>query len=160
MTIVKHLNHLNLNSGEKTGIEVLFADWLNVEKVVNQRTERVENLIEDLVIKIEWGPGAALVRLVNKEDAPVSIHAVAVIDQAADIIWRIIEGAWLQEGEKYPLLHVNNHAYPDVELMKLPWVASLFGVLWYQLGDDLKAKAYHHTKIIMGAVYRELRGRG
>src|SRR5208282_3058113 len=153
MTIVKHLNHLNLNTGEKTGIEVLFADWLNVEKFANQQTGRVETLIEDLVIKIEWGPGTALVRLVNKEDAPVSLHAVAVTNQAADIIWQIVEGAWLQEGEKHPSLHANHRAYPDIEQMKLPWVVSLFGVLWYGLSDDLKAKAYHHTKIVVGAVY-------
>jgi hypothetical protein len=159
MTIVKNLNHLNLNTGEKTGIEVLFADWLNVEEFVNQRTERGGNMIDDLVIKIEWGPGAALVRLVNKEDSPVSVHAVAVTDEASDIIWRIIEVAWLQEGEKHPWLHANNHAYPDIEQMKLPWVVSLFGMLWHRLSDDRKAKAYHHAKIVVGAVYRELRGR-
>jgi hypothetical protein len=40
MTSVNNLNHINLNTGEKTGIEVLFADWLNIEKCVNQRTHR------------------------------------------------------------------------------------------------------------------------
>ncbi len=44
MTIVKHLNHLNLNTGQKTGIEVLFADWLNVEKFVNQANRARRNL--------------------------------------------------------------------------------------------------------------------
>jgi hypothetical protein len=157
MTSVNNLTHLNLNTGEKTGIEVLFADWLNIEKCVNQRTQRVESIIEDLIFKIAWGPGAALVRLVDKEDVPVSVHAVAVTGEAWDIVWRIIEGRWLQEGEKHPLLHANNHAYPDVERLKLPWVVSLFGMRWYSLSDDRAAKAYHHAKIIVGAVYMELR---
>jgi hypothetical protein len=118
MTSVNNLTHLNLNTGEKTGIEVLFADWLNIEKCVNQRTKRVESIIEDLVFKIAWGAGAALLKLVDKEDVPVSVHAVAVTDEESDIVWRIIEGLWLQEGEKHPLLHANHHTYPDVERLK------------------------------------------
>ena len=51
MTIVKNLNHLNLNTGEKTGIDVFFADWVKVEQLVNRRTRRIENLIIDLDIK-------------------------------------------------------------------------------------------------------------
>ena len=66
MTSVNNLTHLNLNTGEKTGIEALFADWLNIEKCVNQRTKRVESIIEDLVFKIAWGAGAALLKLVDK----------------------------------------------------------------------------------------------
>jgi hypothetical protein len=150
MTSVNNLTHLNLNTGEKTGIEVLFADWLNIEKCVNQRTQRVESIIEDLTFKIAWGPGSALVRLVNNEDVPVSVHAVAVTGEALDIVWRI-EGLWLQEGEKHPLLHANQHA------LKLPRVVSLFGIRWHSLSDDRAARAYHHAKIIIGAVYRELR---
>ena len=157
MTSVNNLTHLNLNTGEKTGIEVLFADWLNIEKCVNQRTKCVESIIEDLVFKIAWGAGAALLKLVDKEDVPVSVHAVAVTDEESDIVWRIIEGLWLQEGEKHPLLHANHHTYPDVERLKLPWVVSLFGIRWHSLTDDRAAAAYHHAKIIVGAVHRELR---
>ncbi len=46
----------------------------------------------------------------------------------------------------------NNHAYPDIGQMKLPWAASLSGALWHKLSDDRKAKA----KIVVGAGYREL----
>ena len=157
MTVVKNLNHLNLNTGEKTGIDVFFADWVKVEQLVNRRTELIENMIEGLDIEIQWGPGAALLSVVTKSGATVSVHGVAVNEQSADIVWRIIEGSWLQEGDKFPSVFANNREYPVIEELKLPWLVSLFTILWNQLSEELRAKAYHHTKIVIGAVYRELR---
>lgn len=160
MTSVLHLNHFNLNTGAKTGLEVVFADWLKVEKFVYHGKARVENVIEDFAIEIEWGPGVALVRLIHGGVDPVSVHAVAVNGEAADVIWRTIEREWMEEAELHPKLHTNNEEYPDIGNLKLPWVISLFSALWHNLRDDLRTRVYHHTQIIIGAVYRELRGRG
>jgi hypothetical protein len=173
MTSVVHLNHFNLNTGAKTGLEVVFADWLKVEKFVYHGKARIENVIEDFVTEIEWGPGVALVRVVHEvrlarsdrggrstHGSPVSVHAVAVNGEAADSIWRIIEREWMEEAELHPKLHTNNEEYPDIGNLKLPWVISLFSALWHNLRDDLRTRVYHHTQIIIGAVYRELRGRG
>jgi hypothetical protein len=157
MTIVKNLNHLNLNTGEKTGINVFFADWVKIEQLVNRRTELIENLVSDLDIEIQWGLGGALLGVLTKRGTTVSVHGVAVNEQSADLIWRIIEGAWLEEGDKYPSMFANNREYPAIEELKLPWLISLFSVIWHELSEELQAKAYHQTKIVIGAVYRELR---
>ena len=157
MTIVKNLNHLNLNTGEKTGIDVFFGDWAKVEQLVNRRTRRIENLISDLDIMIEWASGGALVSVANKSGDWVSMHGVAVNEEFAEIVWRIMENGWLREGDAYPVVCANKRAYPAIEELKIPWVVSLFDVSWYALSEELRAKAYHQAKIVIGAVYGELK---
>jgi hypothetical protein len=157
MTIVKNLNHLNLNTGEKTGIDVFFGDWAKVEQLVNRRTELIENLISGLDIEIKWGPGAALLAVLTKSGVTVSVHGVAVNEGTADLLWRIIEGSWLEKSDKCPLIFANSREYPAIEELKLPWVISLFTTVWHELKEEVRAKAYHQSKIVIGAVYGELR---
>ena len=86
----------------------------------------------------------------------VSAHAVAVSRRAAAPLWRVMERAWLQAGDAHPALYAHPQVHPDVAAMNLPWAISLSLVPWHRMNLDLRDKACHRAKVLMGALCRDL----
>jgi hypothetical protein len=151
MAIVIHLTHLNLNDGQPTALELHLAAG-GIEAAVHAQGQGKEGLS----VQMHREAGGTWFNLVNAEGAAVSAHAVAVSRQAAGPLWRVMERAWLQAGDAHPALYAHPHRYPEVAAMDLPWAISLFLVPWHRMNLDLRDKACHRAKVLMGALCRDL----
>jgi hypothetical protein len=149
---VVDLTHLNLNDGRQTALEVHLAEGWGIETALHAQGQDGEGLR----VQMHREAGGVSFKLVNGEVVAVSAHAVAVNHRAAAPLWRVMERAWLQAGDAHPAMYAHPHRYPEVAAMNLPWAISLFLVPWHHINLDLRDRACHRAKLLMGAMGRDL----
>jgi hypothetical protein len=129
------------------------AEGRGIEMAVRAQGRCREGSVEGLTVQMHREAGGAWFKLVNAEGVAVSAHAVAVSRRATA---PVRERAWLQAGDAHPALHAHPRAYPEVAAMNLPWAISLFLVPWHRMNLDVRDKACHRAKVLMGALCRDL----